>query len=328
MFCIICCSTISCQTRWNGKKIQLPKISKEIIKLRNTDQKYRMKWIKLNSAGQQGTEEFEDITTELIAIDRSNTERMQEIVDTHGWPTYEKVGEAASNAAWLLVQHADRNPFFQEKCLPLLREALDENQINPSNYAYLYDRVQIAKGEKQRYATQSTTNHNINATTATFQPIEDEANVQKRRDAMHIEQHVEHYALSLNFDYRVPSKQEAIERASAIKASYKLNISKAKEAMNNGNYAEASSSYIKALYADGYTQSKDYVEAARAMSLSKHKEVGLATFYLLRAAFRGYDSISVVDAHSDFDYLKEENRDFWENDLMKAIELSKKTNSL
>ncbi|MEM9001656.1 MAG: DUF6624 domain-containing protein [Bacteroidota bacterium] len=317
---IICCwLNTSCQTKWRGKKILLPEISKEIIQMGKKDQKYRMKWRELNTKGEKGTEKYNKVTRKLIEIDRSNTARMEEIIDEHGWPTYAKVGEEASNAAWLIVQHADRNPFFQEKSLLLLGEEVDRGQINPSNYAYLYDRVQIARGEKQRYGTQSTTNHNVNSKTAGFQPIEDESNVQKRREAMNIQQHIEHYALSLNFHYTIPSEAEALEIEKKLKAFYEWNVKKAKETMNNNNYKAAVNFYRNALSCYGHISSEDFVEAARAMSLSKDKEVGLATFYLLNAAFKGYDDITKIDSNPDFKFLKEENLDFWKNDLMRTI---------
>ena len=319
LLCSICFINVSCQTKWQGKKVTQSKISKEIISMRNNDQKYRMKYVQLNAEGKNETEKFKKVVTKLIEIDRSNTERMEQIIDEYGWPTFDKVGEEASNAAWLIVQHADRNPFFQEKCLTLLKKELENNLINPSNYAYLYDRVQIAKGKKQLYATQSTTNHNMYSEKANFQPIENESNVQKRRASMHIEQHVEYYALSLNFNYTVPTEQEAIEKATDYEDSYKLNIKKAKEAMEVEAYENAAKAYITALESYGNIEPEDYVQAARAISLAKLDEVGLASFYLLRAVFMGYKNAAEFDAIPDFKYLKENNLDFWENDLMKAI---------
>ncbi|MEM8565377.1 MAG: DUF6624 domain-containing protein [Bacteroidota bacterium] len=316
---ICCCLNTSCQTKWRGKKILLPEISKQIIQMGKNDQKYRMKWMELNTKGEQDTEKYRKVTRKLIEIDRSNTARMEEIIDEHGWPTYAKVGEEASNIAWLIVQHADRNPFFQEKSLLLLGNEVDKGQINPSNYAYLYDRVQIARGERQRYGTQSTTNHNVNSKTAGFQPIEDESNVQKRRDAMNIPQHIEHYALSLNFHYSIPSKMEALENEKKLKKFYERNVKKAREANLNGDYEAAVNFYRRALSCYGHISSEDFVEAARAMSLSKDKEVGLATFYLLNAAFKGYEGIGKIDSNPDFQFLKEENLDFWEYDLMRII---------
>ncbi|MBW1296762.1 DUF6624 domain-containing protein [Aquimarina litoralis] len=321
---ILCVTNASCQTKWQGKRITLPKISKEIISLRKNDQKYRNKYIELHRKGKKGTKKYNEVVEKLIAIDESNTARMEAIVDQYGWPTFDKVGEEASNIAWLLVQHADRNPFFQEKCLKLIKEALDKKLINPSNYAYLYDRVQLARGEKQLYATQSSTNHNMNEEKTYFQPIADESKVQERREQMNIEQHIAHYALSLNFEYTVPSEKEAVERAKEFENSYNLHIKKARQAMLDKQYLEAADFFIIALKSDGYTKAEDYVEAARAISLSKHKDMGAVSYYyLLKAVFKGYKNVDEFTTNPDFENLKQANLEFWDNVLMKNIARSK-----
>jgi len=313
--------SLSCQTKWQGKKIAYPKISKEIISLRKSDQKYRIKYIELHKNGKKGTDEYKKVVEKLIETDRSNTLRMQEIVSNYGWPTFDKVGEKASNIAWLIVQHADKNPFFQEKCLGLLKEAIDKGLANPANYAYLYDRVQLAKGDKQLYATQSSTNSNLNNEDTYFQTIEDESKVQERRDEMNIEQHVEDYALSLNFEYSVPSKEEAIKRANQIEDSYNDNIKKAKKAMLDKDYLEAANFYIIALKSDGYTKAEDYIEASRAISLSKHKDISSASYYyLFKGVFTGYLHLDELKNNPDFENLKQANLEFWQNTLMTTID--------
>src|SRR5690349_5072146 len=35
-------------------------------------------------------------------------DRLGAIMDEHGWPTADQVGEEAARAAWLIAQHADR----------------------------------------------------------------------------------------------------------------------------------------------------------------------------------------------------------------------------
>ena len=80
---------------------------------------------------------------------------LDSVITRYGcWPGYHLVGEEGDRAAWFIVQHADRNIAFQEKCLPLLAEAFKQENTNPHNVAYLYDRIMINKGLKQRYATQ------------------------------------------------------------------------------------------------------------------------------------------------------------------------------
>jgi hypothetical protein len=91
------------------------------------------------------------------SVDLNNTQRMKEIVGEIGWPTISKVGMEASNNAWLLVQHADHDTSFQEKCLELMKSQ-PESEVSKSNIAFLEDRIAVAKGKPQIYGTQFTTN--------------------------------------------------------------------------------------------------------------------------------------------------------------------------
>jgi len=74
----------SCQTKWQGEKITLPKISKEIIAMRKLDQGLRKKYIKLIQNGKKGTKKYEEIRTKITNVDRAHTVRMKEIVEQHG----------------------------------------------------------------------------------------------------------------------------------------------------------------------------------------------------------------------------------------------------
>jgi hypothetical protein len=238
------------------------------------------------------------------------------------------VGERASNSAWLLVQHADRNPLVQMYCLPLLKAAVDSQQAHPSNYAYLYDRIQIAKGEKQLYATQSTTNNGLSE--GHFQPIEDESNIQKRRDAMKVKllgitsgapggQTVEDYAKALGFEYSIPSAEEAIERDKAWAKEYQEQIELAQHAVKNKDYSAAVDHYKKALESHGHTKTEDYVELARILSISKHHDMKGAFYFLIKAAIRGWEGINEFDTDEDFQNIKLANPESWK-DLMKVVE--------
>jgi len=113
----------------------------------------------------------------LEAIDRQNTARMKEIVAKHGWPGRSLVGVDGANAAWLLVQHADLDKPFQKQCLELMREAFKRKEVSGTDLAYLTDRVLVGQKEKQLYGTQ------FNQVDGKWvpAPIQDEANVDKRR---------------------------------------------------------------------------------------------------------------------------------------------------
>jgi hypothetical protein len=86
--------------------------------------------------------------------DAARTERLAEILDEHGWPTYDLVGEDGEDAAWAIAQHSDQDPAFQRRALERLRTAVAEGQASPGNLAYLTDRVAVGAGEPQTYGTQ------------------------------------------------------------------------------------------------------------------------------------------------------------------------------
>jgi len=306
----------------SGQEIQNPKLSKEIRKMQDTDRKLRNKWAKMAKSGKTENKKFKKLTDEVLAVDSLNTSRMKEIVMQFGWPTYQLVGKKASVGAWLIVQHADRDPLFQIKCLPLLKVASEQGQSDPVNYAFLYDRIQIAKGEKQLYATQSTTNNGI--TDGYFQPIEDEANIQNRRAEKGFDLHVESYAQKNGFVYKIPSKKEALERSNAFAKAYKENIMKAKEAISSGNYDDAVVHYQKALESNGSLKTEDFIETARCISLAKHKESKWAANYLIQAVIRGYENGEGFLTHPDFGYLKRISPRNW-NNLKRVISQSKKS---
>ena len=87
---------------------------------------------------------------EMIEVDRKNTARLMEIVKEHGWPTISMVSESGAQSAWLLAQHADQTPSFQEEVLSLMEPLLERGEVLRRNYAYLYDRTH----SPQLYGTQ------------------------------------------------------------------------------------------------------------------------------------------------------------------------------
>ena len=58
-----------------------------------------------------------DRAERLEHLDRLHTERLRQIVERFGWPGRLTAGEAGSQAAWLLVQHADLIQVFAQDSL-------------------------------------------------------------------------------------------------------------------------------------------------------------------------------------------------------------------
>lgn len=115
-----------------------------------------------------------DATSE---VDARNMVRMKQIVDEYCWPTRRMVGRDGTHAAWLLIQHADRDPEFQLRCLDLMENHLEDGEVLKSDFAYLVDRVLVNNGKLQRFGTQF---HKVDGK-LTHQSMEDPAHVDERR---------------------------------------------------------------------------------------------------------------------------------------------------
>jgi hypothetical protein len=87
------------------------------------------------------------------AIDCDNTRWLRLQMGQIGWFDIRKFGADADTAAWHLVQHADRDVDFQRSTLEMLQK-LPKEATDQKRLAYLYDRVALADGRPQRFATQ------------------------------------------------------------------------------------------------------------------------------------------------------------------------------
>ncbi|GAA2789795.1 hypothetical protein GCM10010441_13700 [Kitasatospora paracochleata] len=83
-----------------------------------------------------------------------HADRLSEIMDAHGWPTADLVGEEAARAAWLIAQHADRQLDVQRRALRLMEQAVADGAASPRDLAFLRDRTLVNEGQKQIYGTQ------------------------------------------------------------------------------------------------------------------------------------------------------------------------------
>jgi hypothetical protein len=154
--------------------VKEPALRRELLQRVAQDQAIRDELIK---AGVRNPNE--SILGRMKAVDAANVERMKAIVDQYGWPAPELVGRDGSEAAFLLVQHADLP--FQQKMLPLVEKAYRSGGLTGQDYALLLDRVRVGEGKPQVYGTQTKRFEEWNGQEPTFQPIEDEANVDQRR---------------------------------------------------------------------------------------------------------------------------------------------------
>lgn len=134
-------------------------------------------------------------------VDSKNTEVMKQIVAEIGWPTVSKVGKEASHDAWLLVQHADHDPKFQQECLALMKQE-SESEVSPVDIAYLEDRIRVNTGQGQVYGTQFHETRDAEGNVVQYgpRPIEDPEHLDERRAKAGLEPHAE-YLKSLTEKY-------------------------------------------------------------------------------------------------------------------------------
>ena len=117
--------------------VSRPDLRRELLEMKKKDQDAR-------------TEALPGGSRYIYLIQKQNLTRLKEIVAQVGWPTTSMVGTDGSEAAWLLVQHADSEPAFQLQVLTTLEPLVRTGDISPKDYAYLYDRTHTP----QRYGTQ------------------------------------------------------------------------------------------------------------------------------------------------------------------------------
>jgi hypothetical protein len=147
----------------------------ELLTRRDEDQRVRRQLS--GFVGQPEVRLPDDLAAEWDRVDEANTRWLGELLATRGWPGRTLVGDEGAQAAWLLAQHADRDPGLQQAFLEALREAVAAGDASPSHLAYLEDRVRINAGEPQLYGTQFTHEGGELAP----HPIEDPGRLDERR---------------------------------------------------------------------------------------------------------------------------------------------------
>jgi len=127
--------------------MDLKSTAEKIIRLKNADLELRERLVRNGELGAGYHEEMQNLHIR-------NSEILGEIIDRTGYPTVEKMGEEASEAAWMVIQHAIARPDFMRRCLKLLEDSAPETHIEKINIAYLYDRIAVFEDRPQLYGTQ------------------------------------------------------------------------------------------------------------------------------------------------------------------------------
>jgi hypothetical protein len=159
--------------RWNGWVDE--ELRRELLARAEEDQRVRR--LVPPAKGEYVIRLPDEAAREWERVDAENTRWLAGLVAARGWPGRTLAGPDGADAAWLLAQHADRDPELQRTFLEALRGAVAGGDASPGNLAYLEDRVRIADGRPQLYGTQFTvTDGELRPS-----PIEDPQHLDERR---------------------------------------------------------------------------------------------------------------------------------------------------
>lgn len=85
--------------------------------------------------------------------DFPNPAIIDRIYSEHGFPTVEEVGSRGNQALPYMILHVT-DTMFQNRYLPLIKKACEDQVISWEYYAMLYDKISIVSNGRQRYGTQ------------------------------------------------------------------------------------------------------------------------------------------------------------------------------
>jgi hypothetical protein len=167
---------MKCSLNWGQVDSTLSSL---LDSLRNEDQKWRNLIRKINNK-EVDSISFGTVSKRAGEVDSMNYLVIKPLFDKYGYLGYDKVGINSSHNFWLLVQHADKHPDFQDSVLVRMKIEADKGNSSITDYAYLLDRVLINTGQKQVYGTQMT----LNSSKTSYEPkpvIEPEKLNERRR---------------------------------------------------------------------------------------------------------------------------------------------------
>ncbi len=145
-----------------------PQLQSKLLQMLNDDQSART-----FSSEEPNPAELE----KMGQVDNENLQTLRLLVKNHGIPTSNEVGREGVHAFIVLILHVN-DIQLQKRVL----HGLSEKNVNASleDIALLTDKIRVLSGHMQKYGTQFST---VDGKTV-LEPVEDEMNLDKRREKM------------------------------------------------------------------------------------------------------------------------------------------------
>jgi hypothetical protein len=178
-----------------------PALRKQILTMAAKDQRLRSALMRLLKHPE--SKRLEEAGNKVDAVDARNLATLKPIIAKNGFPTAAMVGRDGVRAAWMLVQHADSDPAFQQTVLGLLPPLVKSGDVSAADDALLTDRVLLAQKLPQRYGSQFETRDGVSRPRV----VEDPPRLDERRKSMHLSP-IADYACALGVMYGTPSQPQ------------------------------------------------------------------------------------------------------------------------
>lgn len=182
-------------------------LEKQLAEIYTDDQEIRGEFMNVYKMPNPDKRKVDSISKIMDRKDSINLGKVMKILDERGWLGKNVVGTQGNQTLFLVIQHADLE--YQQKYLPMMRDAVKNGNANPANLAYLEDRVALREGKKQIYGSQSSKNKKTNK--ICIAPMIDPDNVDKRRAEVGLGTMAE-YAAKMNIEWNLETyKKELAE---------------------------------------------------------------------------------------------------------------------
>ena len=112
----------------------------------------RMLWFQTANRRHESPERVEMLARRAMDTDSTNLEMVTRILAETGYPRKSRVGDFASQAVWLVIQHSGLE--VQKQYLSQLEEAARNGDLPLAMIAALKDRIDVREGRPQKYGTQ------------------------------------------------------------------------------------------------------------------------------------------------------------------------------
>ena len=157
-------------------------ITKALLEMRQKEQAIQAK---IDEASDQFGDEqaLFELDEQQQKINVEHMTKLEGFMNDEGWISSKKYGNTASRQALAILKNTGGERL--EPHLDMVLKAAENGEANPTDVAYIHDKVLMHQGKKQLYGTQIAFNEKKGINDV--YPIQDEANVDTRRAKVGLE---------------------------------------------------------------------------------------------------------------------------------------------